>query len=196
MRIALTGGIATGKSYVLARFCGAGVPTIDADAVVHETLADGGPAVATIKTRFGPSVTTPDGSIDRTALGKVIFADPRARADLEALVHPHVYRRIDEWFAELNPPSLYAVADIPLLFETNHQRYFDRVVVASCPRPIQIERLVKRNGLTVSEACQRLGAQWPIEQKTALADYIIDTSGTFEQTDKQVDRVIEELNKG
>ncbi len=196
MKIALTGGIATGKSYVLARFHDAGVPTIDADAVVHQALADGGPAAAAIRARFGPTVTAHDGSIDRKALAQVVFADPRARADLEAIVHPHVYRRIDDWFATLNPASVYAVADIPLLFETSQQRYFDRVIVASCPRAIQIERLVQRNGLTVAEACQRLGAQWPIEQKTGLADYIIDTTGTFEETDRQVDRVMAELSKG
>ncbi len=196
MRVALTGGIATGKSYVLDRFRGAGVPTIDADALVHEALTAGSPAIDPIKARFGGSVIAPDGSVDRKTLGQIVFPDPRARADLEAIVHPHVYRRIDQWFLGLGPTSVFAVADVPLLFETHHQVFFDRVIVASCPRTIQVERLIQRNGLTVAQAHERLAAQWPIEQKVGLADYIIDTSGTFEETDRQVDRVIAELNDG
>ncbi len=192
LRVALTGGIASGKSYVLARLAAKGVPTVDADTVAHQALAAGSPLVSRITARFGRRILGADGSVDRRALGALVFANPKARTDLEAILHPEIFRRIDEWFTVL-PESDLAVADIPLLFETHHEGLFDRVIVTTCSPARQIERLKERNGLTEEEARQRLQTQWPIEEKARRAHYLIETSGTFEETDKQVDRVFAAL---
>jgi len=194
LRVALTGGIATGKSYVLSRFAASGVPTVDADSLVHEALSIGSPAVARVAGRFGGRVLAADGSVDRKALAALVFTDTKARSDLEAILHPEVFRRIDAWFSAL-PDAFapFAVADIPLLFETHHEGLFDRIVVTMCDTGQQLERLRQRNGLTEEEARQRLAAQWPIEEKARLAHYVIDTSGPFEDTEKQVERVLAAL---
>ena len=194
LRVALTGGIATGKSYVLSRFAASGVPTVDADSLVHEALSTGSPAVARVADRFGRRVLAANGSVDRKALAALVFADTKARSDLEAILHPEVFRRIDAWFSALPYPfAPFAVADIPLLFETHHEGLFDRIVVTTCGAGQQLERLRQRNGLTEEEARQRLAAQWPIEEKARLAHYVIDTSGPFEDTEKQVERVLAAL---
>jgi dephospho-CoA kinase len=195
LRVALTGGIATGKSYVLSRMAAAGVPSIDADSLVHEALAaSASPAVARVAARFGRRILAPDGSVDRKALGALVFADTKARVDLEAILHPDVFRRIEEWFSAI-PDAFapFAVADIPLLFETHHEGLFDRIVVTICGPEQQLERLSERSALTAEEARQRLAAQWPIEEKARLAHYVIDTSGPFEETDKQIERVLAAL---
>lgn len=194
LRVALTGGIATGKSYVLSRVAAFGVPTIDADSLVHEALAAGSPTVAPITARFGRRILIADGSVDRKSLAALVFSDTKARMDLEAILHPEVFRRIDEWFSAI-PDGFapFAVADIPLLFETHHEGLFDRIVVTMCGPEQQMARLRQRNGLTEEEARQRLAAQWPIEEKARLAHYVIDTSGPFEETEKQVERVLAAL---
>ena len=193
LRVALTGGIATGKSYCLARFAERGVPTIDADVLAHRALAPGTPGHGAVVSRFGPGVLQPNGEIDRKRLGQVVFTDAAARRNLEAVTHPVVYQAIEEWFAALDQSVRLAIADIPLLYESGHDRDFDRVIVAACPPAIQLERLVARGGLTEAEAKQRLAAQMPIEEKTARADYIIDTSRERADTDRQVGDVYELL---
>jgi dephospho-CoA kinase len=234
LRVALTGGIASGKSYVRQRLSAHGVPTIDADALVHEALCAGSAATARIAARFGHAVLAGDGSVDRRALAALVFADSTSRTDLEAILHPEVFRRIDEWFtllssrvrspesgvrspdvgpqtsdigprtsdigprtSDIGPRTSddvpFAVADIPLLFETHHEGLFDRVIVAVCSPAKQVERLRARNGLSEEEARQRLQAQWPIMDKVRGAHYVVDTNGTFEETDAQVDRILTEL---
>src|SRR5690349_21162725 len=125
LRVALTGGIATGKSYCLERFARLGAPVIDADVLAREAVASGTPA-------------------------------------LEAVVHPEVYRRIREWFANLPPGTRLGIADIPLLYETGQEHEFDRVIVAACDVVEQIRRMVVRDGFTDADARARLAAQWPI----------------------------------
>jgi dephospho-CoA kinase len=186
LHAALTGGIATGKSYCLARFDALGIPTIDADRLARLAVEPGSPGLAAVIDRFGPSILREDGSLDRSALAAIIFADRSARADLEAIVHPDVYRRIWEWFANLGPPTSAGIADIPLLFESGHQHEFDRVIVCACAPEEQVRRLVARNGLSDADARARLAAQWPIEEKERRADYVIYTDGTFAETDAQV----------
>jgi dephospho-CoA kinase len=190
---ALTGGIATGKSHCLARFGTLGVPTVDADRLARLAVAPGTPGLAAVVERFGASVLRPDGTLDRAALGGIVFTDRSARADLEAIVHPDVYRRIREWFGRLPPSTPVALADIPLLFETGHQHEFDRVIVCACSPDEQMRRLMARDGLREPEARARLAAQWPIEEKVRRADYVIDTGGTFAETDAQVRAVAEAL---
>ncbi|MGH9373429.1 MAG: dephospho-CoA kinase [Vicinamibacterales bacterium] len=196
MQAALTGGIATGKSYCLGRFEAIGIPTVDADRLARLAVAPGSPGLVAVVERFGPSVLRDDGTLDRSALAGIIFADRGARADLEAIVHPDVYRRIREWFAKLPPATQVAMADIPLLFETGHQHDFDRVIVCACSAGEQLRRLVARDGLSESDARARLAAQWPIEEKATRADHVIWTDGTYAETDAQVRAVAEALALG
>jgi dephospho-CoA kinase len=194
LRVALTGGIATGKSYCLARFAAFGVPVIDADQLARDAVAPGSRALEEVATRFGAAIIRPDGSLDRASLGRIVFTDRAARADLEAIVHPEVYRRISEWLATLPPRTRVAIADIPLLFETGHTHDFDRVVVVACDPREQLRRIIARDGLSERDARARLDSQWPIEEKEARADYVIKTDGTVADTDSQVRTVYELLS--
>lgn len=194
VRAALTGGIATGKSFCLDRFSALGASIVDADAIAREAVAPGTPGLARIAERFGPHVLRPDGSLDRAAMARIAFADRGARAELEAIVHPEVYRRISEWFANLPVKSRVAIADIPLLFETGHQHEFDRVIVCACDPAEQLRRVMARDALSEADALARIGTQWPIEEKVARADYVIRTDGTHAETEAQVRRVFEALS--
>lgn len=217
LRVALTGGIATGKSSCLSKFASLGVPTIDADVLAREAVRPGTPALGAIVARFGPGMLQPDGQLDRTALGRLVFADAAARRDLEAIVHPPVYAAIQTWFARndaggriaegvrpgfrqtgqtpslIRPPASFLVADVPLLYETGHAGDFDRVVVAACRPDQQLERLMARAGVSEAEARQRIATQLPIGDKARRADYVIDTSGDMTGTDRQVVEVFERL---
>jgi dephospho-CoA kinase len=193
IQAALTGGIATGKSYCLARFQALGFPTIDADRLSRLAVAPGSAGLAAVVERFGSGVLQPDATLDRSALARIVFADRTARADLEAIVHPDVYRRIREWFANLPVGPRAAIADIPLLFETGHQHDFDCVIVAACTLEEQLRRLVERDGLTMADARARIDAQWPIDEKVQRADYVIRTDGGFAETDDEIQRVYEQL---
>jgi dephospho-CoA kinase len=194
LNIALTGGIATGKSYVLDRFLRLGVPCLDADALAHGVTGAGTEATHAIAARFGADVLAPNGSVDRARLGAIVFNDPGARRELEAITHPAVYRSIAAGlraFAALGDYA-FSVVDIPLLFETGHAADFDRVIVTVCSPALQLERLLAR-GATETEARQRLNAQWPTAEKAARADFIIGTDGPFEDTNRQVDAVYHAL---
>src|SRR5579871_44074 len=189
MRVALTGGIGTGKSYCAGQFRDLGVPVIDADDLAHEAVAPGTKGLAAVVARFGPGVLQPGGQLNRPFLGRLVFADPSARKDLEAIIHPEVYRAIEAWFEQT--PGL-ALADIPLLFETGHQRDFDRVVVVICGAATQRRRLAAR-GLSEPEITQRLSSQLPLAEKVRGADFVIETSGSFAETDGQVREVYRAL---
>ena len=191
LRVALTGGIATGKSYVLGLMRDRSIPTIDADQVAHAVVAPGEPAHQAIRTRFGPEVVHADGTLDRTRLGAIVFNDAAARADLEQIVHPRVRTAIDGWFRTLAAAAAprFAVADIPLLYETGRDGEFDRVIVVACAPETQVARVVARDGLTEAEARQRLAAQLPIADKTARTRLVITTDGSFDETRRQVDDI-------
>jgi len=186
LRIALTGGIATGKSYCLSRFAALGVPTIDADILAREALAPGTPGLQAVVARFGSGVLAPDGSLDRPALGRIVFADAKARAALEAIVHPEVYRRIRAWFVALPPATRLAIADIPLLFETGQSHDFDEVVVAACSMEEQVRRCMARDHLSEADARARIAAQLPISEKVRRASRVIWTDRGFTETDAEV----------
>jgi dephospho-CoA kinase len=191
LRVALTGGIATGKSYVRQRLAARSVPTVDADTLARRVVEPGTAGLSAITARFGRSVLGPDGHLDRKALSAIVFGNAAARADLEAIVHPAVYTAIDAWFAEqaqVGPP--FAVADIPLVYETGRAGDFDAVILAACRPERQRERLIARDGLTAPEAAERLAAQWPIERKVDLADFVVRTDGTFADTDAQVEAAL------
>jgi dephospho-CoA kinase len=197
LRVALTGGIATGKSYVLGRFRELGFSALDADDFAHGVMAAGTEASRAIAGRFGADFLDATGAVDRRKLGPVVFADVRARRDLEAIVHPAVYRAIDaalRAFDRLGDTRV-AIVDIPLLYETGGQAAFDRVIATVCPAGIQLARLAAR-GMSDADACQRLAAQLPAEEKAARADFVIRTDGSFAETDAQVEKIWRELGDG
>jgi len=192
-RVALTGGIATGKSHVRAAFERLGVPTIDADTLAREAVAAGSPGLAAVIARFGADILDANGSLDRRKLGAIAFADPLARRDLEQIIHPIVREQTDAWFASLDAGQSFAVADIPLLYETRRDSDFDDVVVTACAEETQIRRVMHRDSVTEQEARQRLAAQLPTAEKVSRADYVINTDGSFEETNRQVRSVYEAL---
>ncbi len=189
-RIGLTGGIATGKSYVAQRLRAAGVPVIDADRLARDAVAPGSDGLAAVVARFGAGVLRADGGLDRKALAAIVFDDVAARRDLEAIVHPRVRAATAAFFDALPPATPIAVADIPLLFEANRQPDFDEVVVVACDPGTQVERVMARDGATRAEAERRLAAQWPIADKVARADHVIRTDGTLADTDVQVEALV------
>jgi dephospho-CoA kinase len=191
LKVALTGGIATGKSYVLNRLRLRGVPCLDADELAHGAMAAGTEASQVIAARFGAEVLDASGAVDRRKLAPLVFADPNARRDLEAIVHPAVYRAIEAGLRafELIGGSPVAVVDVPLLYETGLDARFARVIATTCAPDVQLARLRER-GLSEAEAHQRVAAQLPASEKAARADFVIRTDGTFEETDAQVDHLI------
>lgn len=196
-RVGLTGGIATGKSYVRARFEALGVPTLDADTVAREAVAPGTEGLAQVVRRFGAGVLAPDGSLDRRALGAIVFADPSARRDLEQIVHPVVRVRTEAWFQGLDAVRHpVAVADIPLLFESGQPGAYDAVVVTACDEAEQVRRVVARDHLSEVDARRRIAAQMPTAEKVRRATFVIRTDGSHEDTDRQVHAVLDALLSG
>jgi dephospho-CoA kinase len=188
MRVALTGGIATGKSVVGRCLRDGGLPVIDADQVAREVVAPGTPGVAAVVARFGAGIVTAAGALDRAALGRLVFADAGARRDLEALLHPRIRAAIDAFYAGL-PARTPGVAEIPLAYETGWGARFDCVVVVACHPDVQRARLRARDGLTDAEARQRLAAQWPIEDKARIGDAVVVTAGDMASTEIQAARL-------
>ena len=183
LRVALTGGIGTGKSVALARFAELGTPVVEADVLAHDVIAVGTPGAAAVRLRFGDGVIGPDGRVDRVRLGALIFEDSEARRDLEAIVHPAVYRAIDEWMrAQAASGARMAIAEIPLLFETGHEGDFSCVVVTACGSDEQVRRAMVRSNLREAEVRRRIAAQGPLDDKVRRADYVIWTDGTVEET--------------
>src|SRR5262249_49585994 len=131
--------------------------------------------------------------MDRIRVGQIVFKDKRARLDLEAIVHPAVIKAINDFFNTLPKRTPFAVADIPLVFETGREKEFDVIVVVACPRDMQIDRMMHRNKLSREDAERRLNAQLPIEQKIKKATHVIKTDGTFDETNAQVDALIATL---
>lgn len=193
MNIGLTGGIATGKSTVSSMLTHRGAALVDADQIAREVVLPGEPALLEIAQHFGQAVMQDDGSLNRKALGKIVFADPAKRKQLENILHPRIrslmLSRMEALEAE-NPHRL-VVVDIPLLYESDLSHYFEQVLLVYVPPEVQLERLMKRDGLTEEEALQRIQNQMPIEKKKRLADIVIDNSGTIEETEKQVEAFLD-----
>jgi dephospho-CoA kinase len=189
--LALTGSIGMGKSTVAAMFAEAGIPTFDADAVVRELQGPGGRLVPLIETRF-PG-TTRGGAVDREALSATVLGDRDELAALEAIVHPAVHHERTRFIVEHGdaPAMLF---DIPLLFETDGDQAFDKVIVVSARSELQRERVMSRPGMTAEKFEQILARQLPDDEKRARADFVIDTSGTLEETRAQVRNILTCLN--
>jgi dephospho-CoA kinase len=195
LKVALTGGIATGKSYVLDRFRRLGAACLDADALAHGAMAAGTEATHAIAARFGNGILDAAGAVDRKKLGPLVFADAAARRDLEAIVHPAVHRAIEAGARAFELTGAQTViVDIPLLFETGGEKRFDQVIATVCPVELQLERLQGR-GLSAAEARLRLDAQMAAAEKAARADFVIRTDGRFEETNAQVERIWRQLEE-
>ena len=193
--IALTGGIASGKSTIANRLTELGAVVVDADQIVREVQAPGSEVLRTIARTFGDTVIAEDGSLDRAALGSTVFADPDRLAQLNAIVHPAVraesQRRFDAAFAA--DPEAVVVYDVPLLVEARVDDPWDEIVVAHAPEDVRLERLVGLRGMTPEAARDRIAAQVSDERRPAIADVVIDTSGSIEHTLDQTDALWDRL---
>jgi dephospho-CoA kinase len=192
VRVGLTGGIASGKSAVSAILAELGAVVIDADLLAREVVARGTPGLAAVVEEFGPEVLTPDGDLDRAAVGALVFADPDARRRLEAIVHPLVHQRSAELEAAA-PADAVVVHDIPLLAEVGRAGSFDAVVVVDAPAELQVQRMVGDRGWTREEAESRMAAQATREQRLAIATHVVDNTGSLEDLRRQVEAIYDEL---
>ncbi|MCW2735589.1 dephospho-CoA kinase [Nocardioides sp.] len=188
VRVGLTGGIASGKSTVSAILAELGAVVIDADVLAREVVARGTPGLDAVVAEFGPGILTPEGDLDRPAMGAVVFSDPAARKRLEEIIHPLVHRRGAQLEAEA-PPDAVVVHDIPLLAEGGRAGSFDAVVVVDAPAELQLSRMVQDRGWTSDDAAARIGAQATREDRLAIATYVIDNTGTLAGLREQVERV-------
>lgn len=197
LRVGLTGGLATGKSFVGKALADLGCLWIQADELGHRVLAPGGEAYAAVLEAFGRDILKEDGSIDRSRLAEEVFNRPDRLALLNSLVHPPVIRMEEELIAAFaaREPSGIAVVEAAILIETGGHKRFDRLIVTRCTEQQQIERALRRPGATLEQVMARLRRQMPLEEKVRLADYVIDTSGTKEQTLEQVRKVYESLRR-
>jgi dephospho-CoA kinase len=190
LNVALTGNIAAGKSAVAELFRRWGATVLDADAIVREVQAPGGPVMRRIAERFGQAVLRPDGSLDRPALRRIVMADADAREALERIVHPAVYTRRAELAAEAEARGdRIVVSDIPLLFESGDPEAFDAVVLVDAPEPVRLRRLVEQRGLSESEAREMIRAQLPASAKRARSDFVIDNDGDLAALERAVSAV-------
>jgi dephospho-CoA kinase len=197
LKVGLTGGIACGKTVVRRRLEERGIPTLDADAVVHHLLQAGTEVTRQIAETFGEEVIAPDGSVDRKALGAIVFSDEEERKKLNAIVHPGVWREIERFFEEREKAAdPAAVVDAALMIETGSYRRYDRLVVVHCRPELQLERLMARDGLSREDAERRIRSQMPLEEKRPFADFLIDTSGSIEETFAQADALASRLRSG
>jgi dephospho-CoA kinase len=185
----LTGGIGMGKSTSGSLLRDRGVPVVDTDALARELVEPGRPALEEIRQEFGPGITGADGRLRRDELGRRVFADPAARARLEAILHPGIRRlwqeRVAAWRGEGRP---FGVVVIPLLYETDAVGLFDAVICAACSRPTQLQRLEAR-GWAPDHIQGRLAAQWPAEKKMDLANFVVWTEGSLENHAQQLERI-------
>ncbi|MGI5227472.1 dephospho-CoA kinase [Actinoallomurus sp. CA-142502] len=192
LRVGLTGGIGSGKSEVSRRLVALGAVLVDADAVAREVVEPGTPGLAAVVEEFGEQILLPDGGLDRERLGEIVFADDARRARLNAIVHPLVGRRMQELVDEA-PADAIVVYDVPLLTENDLAGLYDLVVVVDAPVEEQVRRLTELRGMTEDAARARIAAQATRERRRAIADRIIDNSGTLESLAAQVDDLWAEL---
>lgn len=195
LRAGITGSIAVGKSFVSSVFAELGCHLLDADQTAREVVAHGSAGLRAIVAEFGSEVLRTDGALDRAKLGAIVFADETKRARLNALLHPLIISAQDEWMREraAEDPRGIGIVDAALMIESGSYRRFDKLIVVHCRTELQLERLVKRDGLSVAEAERRIAAQMPQEEKKRFADYLIDTSNNFDETRAQVIVVYESL---
>jgi dephospho-CoA kinase len=194
LRVGLTGGIACGKSTVAAMLRDLDMTILDADPLVHEMLESGQPVYEEVVREFGSEILTPDKKIDRAKLGTIVFTDHKRLERLDQIIHPRVMDVIAKWFAVLDRPGgpPVAIIEAALLIEAGYRGKLDRLIVVRCDPEQQLARLRAR-GLTEEQARQRITAQMPSDEKARMADDVISSSGSFEDTRQQVERLADTL---
>jgi dephospho-CoA kinase len=188
LKVGLTGGIGSGKSEVTRRLAALGAYVVDADVLAREVVEPGTPGLAAVAAEFGAEVLRPDGSLDRDRLGAIVFADPAARARLNAIVHPLVGAATAERFAAALADAI-VVHDVPLLVEVGLAAAYDVVLVVAATAETQGSRLVRARGMSADEARSRIAAQAPLADKLAVADFVITNDGSLDDLDRQVQAV-------
>jgi dephospho-CoA kinase len=194
LRVGLTGGIGAGKSEVSQLLAAQGAVVIDADAVAREVVAPGTPGLAEVAAAFGAGVLRPDGSLDRAALGEIVFASPELRERLNAIVHPKVRARMGELEQAAGTAGI-VVHDVPLIAENGLAGDYDVVVVVDAPARVQVDRLVRHRGMTREQAAARMAAQASSKERLAIAGIVIDNSGSLGELDRQVGELWTELRR-
>jgi dephospho-CoA kinase len=201
IRAGLTGGYATGKSFVAAEFARLGCEVIHADVLGHQTLLPDGEAYAPVVARFGPGILAEGGLIDRKKLASVVFPSPELLAELNAMVHPAVFRKekeLSDAFAQRSPNGIL-IYEAAILIETGRYKLYDRLILTTADMEVQIARAMDRDGITREHALGRIGRQLPQTEKRKYADFVIDSSGTKQSTIRQVEGVygaLKELAEG
>ncbi|RAX51130.1 dephospho-CoA kinase [Arthrobacter sp. AQ5-05] len=190
LNVGLTGGIAAGKSAVARILVDLGAVLIDADAIARAVVAPGTPGLEAVVAAFGPGILGPDGSLDRPALGALVFADTAAREKLNSIVHPLV-RAEAARLRDAAPAGAVIVQDIPLLVETNQAKDFDKVLVVAAPLAERLRRMVEDRSMAEADAMARIAAQATDEQRAAVADAVINNSGTLEELHQRVNEIWE-----
>ena len=194
LRVGLTGGIASGKTTVASMLRERVVPVLDADPLGHALLEPGQATYEETVAAFGKDILDAYGNVNRAKLGGLIFADAEKRARLNQILHPRILQVVQKWFAALDEPDgpAFAVVEAALLVEANYTSNLDKLIVCWCRPEQQMERLLQR-GLSEQEAQQRSAAQMPLDEKRKRADIVIDCSGSFEETERQVHQAVEQL---
>jgi dephospho-CoA kinase len=194
LRVGLTGGIGAGKSAVSGLLAAQGAVLIDADAIAREVVAPGTPGLAAVTEAFGSGVLQPDGSLNREGLGEIVFADPARLDTLNRIVHPLVGHRMAELERDAGSDAI-VVHDVPLLAENDLAAGFDLVVVVDTPEYVQLDRLARQRGMSADQAQARMAAQASREKRLALADFVVDNSGSLAELDRQVGDLWAELRR-
>lgn len=195
LTVGLTGGIAVGKSTVMRTFAELGAVCFDADAIARSVVEPGRPALAAVVRAFGPSVLADDGTLDRAALGEIVFANPERRRELESILHPPIIAEQDRLIDEVRAsrPDAIVIVDAALMIESGGYRRFDQLVVVHCAPEVQRQRLMARNGIAPEEADRRIAAQMPQDEKLKYATLAIDTGGTLDDTRQRTEAAWREL---
>ncbi|TFH56929.1 dephospho-CoA kinase [Glutamicibacter arilaitensis] len=192
LHVGLTGAVASGKSAVAAKLAALGAVVIDADKLARQVVEPGTPGLGAIKDTFGEDVLLPDGSLNRPALAAIVFSDEAQRAKLNAIVHPLV-RADAQKLRDAAPKQALVVEDIPLLVESGQAEKFDAVVVVQAPLEERMRRMVYDRGWTEADAKARIAAQATDEQRAAVADYLLDNSGSLAELEAQVESLYQQL---
>ena len=194
LKVAVTGGAGSGKSTVVQMFKDLGAQVLDADEVARQVVAVGEPAWEELRRTWGPEFFHEDGSLDRAKVAQRVFSDPQARRRLNELIHPQVARKIKARLEELEQQGEpLVVVEVPLLFEAGLQSAYDRVVVVFAEPGDQVNRLTARDQRPEGEVTGILKAQWPLKEKLAQADYVVDNCGSLSQTQLQVENIWRDL---
>ncbi|MFY9225007.1 MAG: dephospho-CoA kinase [Blastocatellia bacterium] len=197
LKVGLTGGIGTGKSHVAKIFIELGCYVFDADKIARQVVEPGEVGFEKVVAEFGEEILAEDGTIDRAKLGQIVFSSPEKREKLNQTLHPIIIAKQDSLISETinQNPNAIVIIDAALMIETGSYKRFDKLIVVYCNKESQIERVMKRNNLSRSEVESRINSQMPSDEKRKYADIEIDTSGTFEETEKKIIYVYEQLKE-